>query len=256
MTLSQDILAELAEIAPGSPLDQARAVRDAATRHAQGSYEVLFRQQDADFPLDERFAVAAKVAKLHQADALAAHYAGFGLADPTTDRLVPALAFARLLTFTPVEATPGALHTLTSAGWSLRGIVTLAQLVAFVSFQSRLLLGLRALNHKPIVSADTPLVAGYWHTTPYAQSGKAAPVRFTRDELHWEPWLADKPLAEFNAEEQAILAKYGHSDSPYFRLLARNQPVLEQRTLTDRGHFLYRGRIAARRTRAGRHGRQ
>lgn len=70
MTLSQDILAELAEIAPGSPLDQARAVRDAATRHAQGSYEVLFRQQDADFPLDERFAVAAKVAKLHQADAL------------------------------------------------------------------------------------------------------------------------------------------------------------------------------------------
>lgn len=124
MTLSQDILAELAEIAPGSPLDQARAVRDAATRHAQGSYEVLFRQQDADFPLDERFAVAAKVAKLHQADALAAHYAGFGLADPTTDRLVPALAFARLLTFTPVEATPGALHTLTSAGWSLRGIVT------------------------------------------------------------------------------------------------------------------------------------
>ncbi len=172
MTLSQDILAELAEIAPGSPLYQARAVRDAATRHAQGSYEVLFRQQDADFPLDERFAVAAKVAKLHQADALAAHYAGFGLADPTTDRLVPALAFARLLTFTPVEATPGALHTLTSAGWSLRGIVTLAQLVAFVSFQSRLLLGLRALNHKPIVSADTPLVAGYWHTTRTRRAAK------------------------------------------------------------------------------------
>lgn len=110
MTLSQDILAELAEIAIGSPLDQARAIRDAATRHAQGSYEVLFSQQDTDFPLDERFAVAAKVAKLHQADALAAHYAGFGLADPTTDRLVPALAFARLLTFTPVEATPAALH--------------------------------------------------------------------------------------------------------------------------------------------------
>ncbi len=35
---------------------------------------------------------------------LAAHYAGFGLADPTTDRLVPALAFARLLTFTGKHA--------------------------------------------------------------------------------------------------------------------------------------------------------
>ncbi len=67
---------------------------------------MLFSQQDADFPLDERFAVAAKVAKLHQADALAAHYAGFGLADPTTDRLVPALAFARLLTFTPRRSHP------------------------------------------------------------------------------------------------------------------------------------------------------
>jgi hypothetical protein len=48
--------------------------------------------------------------------------------------------------------------------------------VAFVSFQSRLLLGLRALNHKPIVSADTPVVAGYWHTTrkPERQSGPGA----------------------------------------------------------------------------------
>jgi hypothetical protein len=74
--------------------------------------------------------------------------------------------------------------------------------VAFVSFQSRLLLGLRALNHQPIVSADTPVVAGYWHTTPQTQSGKAAPVRFTRDELHWEPWLADKPLAEFSLKNR------------------------------------------------------
>lgn len=36
MTLSQDILAELAEITPGSPLYQARAVRDAATPSRPG----------------------------------------------------------------------------------------------------------------------------------------------------------------------------------------------------------------------------
>lgn len=111
MSLSQDILAELAEIAADSALGKARALREAATRHAQGSYEVLFSQQDEDFPLEERFAVAAKVARLHQADALAAHYAGFGIADPTTPRLAAALGFARLLTFTPVEATPAALQT-------------------------------------------------------------------------------------------------------------------------------------------------
>ena len=51
MSLSQDILAELAEIKPGSPLAEARATRDAATRHAQGSYEILFSQQDADYYL-------------------------------------------------------------------------------------------------------------------------------------------------------------------------------------------------------------
>ena len=38
MSLSQDILAELAEIAADSALGKARALREAATRHAQGSY--------------------------------------------------------------------------------------------------------------------------------------------------------------------------------------------------------------------------
>ena len=52
------------------------------------------------------------------------HYAGFGLADPTSARLTPALAFARLLTFSPVEATPSALQALTRVGWTPRGIVT------------------------------------------------------------------------------------------------------------------------------------
>ncbi len=234
MSLSQDIVAELAGIAPGSPLATARATRDAATRHAQGSYETLFSQQDAAFGLDERVAVAAKVAKWHNADALAAHYAGFGLADPTSARLTPALTFARLLTFSPVEATPGAL---TQAGWSKEAIVTLAQLIAFVSFQSRLIVGLRLLNDKTVAASDTPVAAGIWHTTPTTKSGKPAPVQFTQQELGWEPWLASKPLAEFNADEQATLAKFGHTESDYFRLLARNLPVLEQRTLTDKGIF-------------------
>ncbi|WP_449576383.1 alkylhydroperoxidase domain protein [Lelliottia nimipressuralis] len=237
MSLSQDIVAELAEIAPGSPLATARATRDAATRHAQGSYETLFSQQDAAFPLDERAAVAAKVAKWHRVDALAAHYAGFGLADPTSARLTPALTFARLLTFSPVEATPGALSALTQAGWSKEAIVTLAQLIAFVSFQSRLVAGLRLLNDKTVAASDTPVVAGIWHSTPETKSGKPAPVQFTQQELGWEPWLASKPLAEFNADEQAILAKFGHTDSDYFRLLGRNLPILEQRTLTDKGIF-------------------
>jgi hypothetical protein len=130
--------------------------------------------------------VAAKVAKLHQADALAAHYAGFGLADPTTDRLVPALAFARLLTFTPVEATPPRC-TLNPRGLEPAGHRHPGAAGGLCQLPEPTAAGLRALNHQPIVSADTPVVAGYWHTTPQTQSGKAAPVRFTRDELHGNP---------------------------------------------------------------------
>ena len=243
MTLSQDILAELAEIAPGSALAAARAVREAATRHAQGSYETLFGQQDNDFPLDERFAVAARVAKLHESDALAAHYAGFGIADPTSPQLVPALAFARLLTFTPVEATPSALEALIRAGWSLRGIVTLAQLIAFVSFQSRVIQGFHVIargddppKSDNVTNAVSDL-AGQWHTHSHTRQGQRAPVAFTRDELAWEPWLAPRPLDDFFPDEQATLTRFGHQDSPYFRLLGRNLPLLEQRTLTDKGIF-------------------
>lgn len=237
MALRQDILAELAEIAPDSALASARVTREAATQHAQGSYEVLFNVEDATFPADERFIVAAKVAKWHNANDLAAHYASFGLADPTSARVTPALDFARLLTFSPVKAAPETLKSLLDAGWSPFSIVTLAQLIAFVSFQSRLLAGLRLLNGKTVSASETAVVASEWHTTPQTRSGKNAPVTFTQQELGWEPWLAAKPLAEFTVDEQAILAKFGHTDSDYFRLLGRNLPVLEQRTLTDKGIF-------------------
>ncbi len=107
-------------------------------------------------------------------------------------------------------------------------------------FQSRLIAGLRLLNDKPIAASDTPVVAGAWHTNAATATGKAAPVAFTQQELGWEPWIAAKPLAEFNDDEVTILTKFGHTESDYFRLLGRNLPVLEQRTLTDKGIFTRR----------------
>jgi hypothetical protein len=92
-------------------------------------------------------------------------------------------------------------------------------------------------------------------TRPQQRSPERRLVAFTQQELGWEPWIAAKPLADFRDDEVAILAKFGHTDSDYFRLLGRNLPVLEQRTLTDKGIFYTRG-IAARRARAGRNGRQ
>ncbi|MDU6438912.1 MAG: alkylhydroperoxidase, partial [Pantoea sp.] len=148
MTYSHDLLAELADIAPSSALAQARATRDAATRHAQGSYEVLFSQQESDFPLAERLALAAQVAEWHGAERLRAHYAGHPTYQPLNDAARHLLArdFAQRLTFEPVAAAPEHIQALRDAGWSERGVVTLAQLVGFISFQSRLLAGLRLLQ--------------------------------------------------------------------------------------------------------------
>ncbi|RPD99782.1 alkylhydroperoxidase domain protein [Candidatus Pantoea deserta] len=239
MTQSNDLLAELADIDPASELAQARATRDAATRHTQGSYDVLFSQQDSDFPLVERVALAAQVADWHGAEKLRAHYRAHPAFQPLDDADRQRLArdFARRLTEEPVAAAPEHIQALRDAGWSARGVVTLAQLVAFVSFQSRLLAGLRLLQGSETGSEPHAAVAGRWHTAARTASGQTALTAFTQAELGWEPWLAAKPLAEFDADEQALLARFGHSDSDYFRLLARNQPVLEQRTLTDKGIF-------------------
>jgi alkylhydroperoxidase domain protein len=70
---------------------------------------------------------------------------------------------------------------------------------------------------------------------------KGGPRRVHPAGAGWEPWIAAKPLADFRDDEVAILAKFGHTDSDYFRLLARNLPVLEQRTLTDKGIFYTSG---------------
>jgi len=237
MATATDLLASLADIAPDSDLAQARHTREAATRHAQGSYEVLFSQQDEDFPLAERFALAALVAEWNAQPALQAHYQQQASPLPDSERIEVATRFAHLLTFEPVTAAPEHLHALQNAGWSARGIVTLSQLVAFLNFQSRLLAGLNLLQGKESGTATQPVVAGKWHSATKTASGKTALTQFTQQELGWEPWLAAQPLAEFSDEEKEVLARFGHSDSDYFRLLARNLPVLEQRTLTDKGIF-------------------
>jgi CMD domain protein len=61
-------------------------------------------------------------------------------------RLAAALEHAHLLVFRPRDAAPAAMQTLLDAGWSSTAIVTLSQLVAFLSFQVRAVAGLRTLG--------------------------------------------------------------------------------------------------------------
>lgn len=61
-------------------------------------------------------------------------------------RLVAAFEHAHLLVFRPRDAAAADMKALLAAGWSDTGIVTFSQLVAFLSFQVRVVAGLRVLG--------------------------------------------------------------------------------------------------------------
>jgi CMD domain protein len=75
------------------------------------------------------------------------------------ERLAAALEHAHLLVFRPRDATPAAMQALLAAGWSSTAIVTLSQLVAFLSFQVRTVAGLRTLGASLGRQADAAVKA-------------------------------------------------------------------------------------------------
>lgn len=70
-------------------------------------------------------------------------------ADLLGPRLAAALAHAHLLAYHPRDASTQALQALQQTGWSETDIVILSQLASFLSFQIRLVAGLRVLAARP-----------------------------------------------------------------------------------------------------------
>ena len=64
-------------------------------------------------------------------------------------RLAAAFEHVHMLVFHPRDAAPAALQALLDAGWATTDIVTLSQIVAFLSFQIRVITGLRVLAGHP-----------------------------------------------------------------------------------------------------------
>ena len=61
-------------------------------------------------------------------------------------RLSAAFEHAHMLVLHPRDAAPPSLQELLNAGWSTTDIVTLSQLVSFLSFQIRVVAGLKAMT--------------------------------------------------------------------------------------------------------------
>lgn len=68
------------------------------------------------------------------------------LAAAVGGRLAAAFAHTHLLTYRPGDASADALQALLDAGWDTTAIVTLSQLVSFLSFQIRIVAGLTVLK--------------------------------------------------------------------------------------------------------------
>ena len=68
-------------------------------------------------------------------------------------RLAAAFEHVHMLVFHPRDAAAPSLQSMLDAGWTITEIVTLSQLVAFLSFQIRVVAGLKVIAAKPRGSA-------------------------------------------------------------------------------------------------------
>jgi alkylhydroperoxidase domain protein/CMD domain protein len=278
-TTQTDVISSLAGVAPGSPLAELREQRPEATEHAQGSYAALFDPEDPiGLSSVERFATALRVATLHAATEAADHYrqrlieagasqeivAAAALEDAGSasqpDPAVPArlqaiLAHADLLGTRPVEATPDDLQALADAGLATVEIVQVSQLIAFISFQVRVIAALKLIGGSSTGPAATGAESGAIGSGPGDADSVSSlapaeitrpgtdlkrPPAFTRDQLEWTPWLTPLDMADASPAQVAAL-EGRRGNSPYFRLLALDANVLTERTATDLGIFYTHG---------------
>jgi CMD domain protein len=164
--IEPDVIDALAGLAPDSPVARLRAQRPDVARYAQGSYEALLEPGDhAGVSQFEREAVALRVAVLTPNRAVADWHAArlrslgesearigaverFPEASELTPREAAILRHADLLIRAPGEAAPEHIQALRAAGLSPRDIVTIAQLIAFESFQVRVVTTMRLLREE------------------------------------------------------------------------------------------------------------
>jgi CMD domain protein len=162
-TPDQDVVDQVAGLDDGNATHALRHTREKVAAATQGSYDALFDAALPGLTLGERLLVALYACRLTPAPELAGHYRA-RLADTPVDanalqavdhgdvdaladtRLRAILTFTRTLIERPIEGDRDALLRLPAAGLATADVVTLAQLIAFLSYQTRLVAGLRALQ--------------------------------------------------------------------------------------------------------------
>ena len=146
-----DVIDRAAGLVPGDALYAARRFRAKVIEATQASHDALLLQPVDGLSPADRLRVAAHVCTLAGAPSLEQHYADRladapDCAEPSSPALPAMLAFAAKLTTDPRLGDRAAIDALKRAGLGDAAIVALAQLVAFLSYQLRVVAGLKAMR--------------------------------------------------------------------------------------------------------------
>ena len=155
----KSVLVEAACISENHPLAAVLSGRHEVMQLTQNSHDAVLKPEPpGGLSHAERAALACRMARLNDEEILARHYEAMlpenselrGMADPTfgspdADRLKAILRHTDLVTVNPKHATKGDILALKSAGILEADIVRLSELIAFVSYQVRVVKGLRLM---------------------------------------------------------------------------------------------------------------
>ncbi|WP_183004880.1 CMD domain protein [Achromobacter sp. UMC71] len=249
---AKDLVDQLVGLKAESNTYAVRHQRDKVAAATQGSYDALFDPALPGLTLAERLLVALYASRLTPSPALAAHYrqrlvdAGASAADiqvaetgkpadATDPRLAAILEFTRKLIEKPVEGDEAALKTLPAAGVSTPAVVTLSQLIAFLSYQVRLVAGLdamKSLEGQPGHPTGTPAAPFPPNTAATAPGDVIKNHGFTNESLEWKAWLDVIDLDKATPDQIAVLEE-SHPKakvSDYYRFLVHQPEILRQRS--------------------------
>jgi len=257
-----DVIDAAAGLAPGSTLHAARRFRATVVEATQASHDALLYEPVDGLSTADRLRVAVHCCAAAQAPQLAAHYRALLAQQPAQEAASAALPamqdWAGLLTTDPRRGDRAALHALRTAGLPDAAIVALAQLVAFLSYQTRVVAGLVAVDaalSSPVPpaeggppgeatspgassaggSAGSPAPTTTAAPTKAAASSPAPLIRlngFTNEALQWRSWLSPLDVARATSLQQAVLDE-SHPQartSAYYLTLIRQPLMLRHRS--------------------------
>lgn len=254
MTDTIDLLAGLEQ---GSPTFTTRREREKVALATQACEDLLLGNTlDTALTQAERLVLASEQARISGVNVLQAVYRARALAlesaaitpelntilnqpgaQTGNARMDAMLHFVRTLALNPAESDKAALLAIPAAGLSLNDTVLLAQLIGFVAYQARLLVGVKAMNDMGGV-ADAPAAqpadaAPFVHPANLPAPGE--PLRrngFTSETLGWESWLEVLNPETATPEQQHVL-EVSHPKAKtmdFYLVLARQPQVLLERS--------------------------